>query len=1460
MPSILSKVFGRKKDHGESRSHARQSRTSLLDGKFERVSPTVSPSVENFPDAGQRKELEKNNDFKLTLNLPGVKEETGGRVLDTVFEAVPSSSISERRLSPAEALILLRACSQSIIAHGLETLGIMHPHWYSSSPEDQRRLISLFIHSLNSPAQSPSAAPAADFASEVKYARSPHDVAAVLRWGLRHLQLDSAAPEFGKESGWYTKFSTGERQGNYPPRAFQDLLVPLLPDPHRELLVTMLDTVSSIASHSEANGISGSKLAKFIGLWFLTSQRAIDDDDFASFYARWERMGRILEHLFLARIREESLRLKMPRRLTELVKRYPYSYEPDSDLLPRPPFSTRLDNALYVRVETEIAPSVVPTKVHPLRVLAEALKAEPPADASEAHVALWNKLRRLLNSDAETNLGNVFADDTIRLLALVPANNDLDYATTRRQLLPYEGVSTATTSPITSPISPPTTSFATPFSATSSAPTSVPASPTRASAALPTNGSGQPLDWAQFSSAGFLESKDIAPLAATLLDTDVEVTTPPSRQSSKRRVPRLTGLDRVASSVQARAVSPSRALSRSRSRGASQSGATSLSPADVPLPTTPIPRTQAKTTQVFVRQLDEAFVDFWADGVVDPIAADWPSFVLCRLKEPGVEEGLSVPKVEWVVIEHAYKKVEPPAPVTEESVEAVASPRPSLTTDTAGSRKRFSLWTRGSSKRNTSKAGRIGELGEILSDGEEEAEEEGKKVLPKSSKEKVSPVKEEKEKEVKEEKDKKEDKDKEGKEKKGKMPLKFAGIKRKSVDIRRSLEVPSSPVPRKSSEVLPKGDREAKEKVDREASEAKVEDKSEVAEGVAAVAAGAVVGGAAVAVAEAVSEDKKDEVLKATPAAVETATPGGEAATEESAAPSATETLTEPAPAEAVQAADATEPAPVAEPVASVDEPVTPIEEPIAPTEENAAPTEEPAAPVEEPTASSEELPVPSAEVTATVEAPVEASPAPVEEVPAAALEPDVASPPTPEPPVVEELPAVEETPAPVEEPSPVVEEALATTDAVVPPSEEVSAVVEEEAPAVEELAPEPAPVVEEETPVAKSAPEPAVEAVSVEKDEVTSPQADEVAPTVEEAAAGPLEESVEEPIVAEEAAPSPPVEESAPVEEGTVAEEVAAEEPAEPVEAPATETEPVAAPTGEAEDVETPAAAEPAAEGAVQEESAPADEPIAEAASARSNVGEEVVDTTEATAPVEAVVETPVAPSSAEDQAPAEVVMDEETKDATEVELSSVEDTGTAAVEPEVKAVDTITEDHPVQVEEEASVSAPLASDEPDAAPSPEPAVEDAPATTTSTGAEEVPADTTSPEATEATESEAVESTQVDDTASAPDAGRVHEASVDAEDELVDLPPVPVVSSEPIPPANVPAVPDVTDVPSTPSADVPSATEAAVPEETLDMPPAPESVVASGATPGPQVALDSSEPAAAAEAAAEEKVEESVP
>src|SRR3979490_3410571 len=72
---------------------------------------------------------------------------------------------------------------------GLETLGVMHPHWYSASPEGQQRLISFYILSLaptvpNYPTSPTSPTASATFEYELQYPCSPHDVAAVLRWGL----------------------------------------------------------------------------------------------------------------------------------------------------------------------------------------------------------------------------------------------------------------------------------------------------------------------------------------------------------------------------------------------------------------------------------------------------------------------------------------------------------------------------------------------------------------------------------------------------------------------------------------------------------------------------------------------------------------------------------------------------------------------------------------------------------------------------------------------------------------------------------------------------------------------------------------------------------------------------------------------------------------------------------------------------------------------------------------------------------------------------------------------------------------------------------------------------------------------------------------------------------------------------------------------------------------------------
>lgn len=153
MPSFLTKVFGRKKDEKETASPTthpkRLSHPSLLEGKYETVSPSISPSATYFPDASSKQHApvkegpmslfrtrsrvpdqprpgsgNSNPAPHLTLNLPVPKEEKS-RALGVVFEADPEniSSLSEevigeRRLSPLEALLLAKACSTAIIHRG----------------------------------------------------------------------------------------------------------------------------------------------------------------------------------------------------------------------------------------------------------------------------------------------------------------------------------------------------------------------------------------------------------------------------------------------------------------------------------------------------------------------------------------------------------------------------------------------------------------------------------------------------------------------------------------------------------------------------------------------------------------------------------------------------------------------------------------------------------------------------------------------------------------------------------------------------------------------------------------------------------------------------------------------------------------------------------------------------------------------------------------------------------------------------------------------------------------------------------------------------------------------------------------------------------------------------------------------------------------------------------------------
>ncbi|KAH6907270.1 hypothetical protein BKA70DRAFT_1104920, partial [Coprinopsis sp. MPI-PUGE-AT-0042] len=223
------------------------------------------------------------------------------------------------------------------------------------------------------------------------------------------------------------------RKADYPPKAFSEILGPRIPGAQHELLKEVLEIFSSLASHAESNSTSGSKLSKVFGLWLLNSHRVESQDDWRTFYQRWETAGRQLEHLFFAHIRNEAADHQIPRRLAELVQKYPY-YQPSPStdlhltLLPRPKFTTRLYDALFIRVETELPSEALrPTrKIHPLRIVAEALSSSPDTEGTDELAAVWTKIIDASKAEGSSSpLARIFTDDTIRFLTMVPDDTDI---------------------------------------------------------------------------------------------------------------------------------------------------------------------------------------------------------------------------------------------------------------------------------------------------------------------------------------------------------------------------------------------------------------------------------------------------------------------------------------------------------------------------------------------------------------------------------------------------------------------------------------------------------------------------------------------------------------------------------------------------------------------------------------------------------------------------------------------------------------------------------------------------------------------------------------------------------------------------------------------------------------------------------------------------------------------------
>lgn len=387
----------------------------------------------------------------------------------------------------------------------------------------------------------------------------------------------------------------------------------------------------------------------------------------------------------------------MPTRLQELVKHYPYnngSPVKDDKLLPRPRFSTRQYDALFVRVETLLTQSAEQPKLHPIQLLLDAFQLPVDNPSGDEHRALWNTLKTTVFEEATSSdpdgpqFARIFVDETIHLLSLIPADNSVPTSPTLLASPIAKVVSRKRSSSLTK-------AFEGAVCKSDGDSGSTPVSPTSPSSIVIT-------DWAQFSLSGFGDTTTTQPLTALLSeDNDVEVTQPQiSRKSSRQR-----------------------GKSRSRRRRSED-----RDPSDTPSPSQPDPQpsiVETKLASVHVVQVDEAFIDFWSDAIVDPISANWPTFVVCGLKQNSSAEQ----PIRWLVIEQAYGRQQPqssraPSPDGRRG----RSPRPSFRSDISGfrinsvfssARKRFSAFSKSATdlvpkKSPGGKTPAAAEFGEIL--------------------------------------------------------------------------------------------------------------------------------------------------------------------------------------------------------------------------------------------------------------------------------------------------------------------------------------------------------------------------------------------------------------------------------------------------------------------------------------------------------------------------------------------------------------------------------------------------------------------------------------------------------------------------------------------------------------------------------------------------------------------------
>lgn len=393
---------------------------------------------------------------------------------------------------------------------------------------------------------------------------------------------------------------------------------------------------------------------------------------------------------------------------------------------------------MYVSVNSEIASGTAkPKDVHPLAIVTDALKSDLAGEGEFKDA--WETIRKATEATNPSEgddtsdegyrlLSSVFSDETIRSLSLRPLEGDVTTPTIT-MFTPTPRHMRRRSSSVGAPVIKQKISIA-----HSSSPTTPSAKAAGKARAEPEPPSPISSDWNLFSTAGFGEpTPQSMHIAETLWDNALEKTQPvqPSvlRKLSGKHHSRRSSYDYVATPIQRE---------------------------------TSTKTISCVSTASSVVQLDEAFIDFWNDSLLDSVSSFWPSFVICQLKEAAGIRIEDTP-ITWLVIEQIFTVQAPLSPVPASPVSTQISPRPSLRSQ-AGSekrhrasrvsstfsatRKRFHFFgthhdssfsvelTKDTGK--SSRATRVGEMGEIIQEETPSASQAA--VPPAAAKVKEEPV------------------------------------------------------------------------------------------------------------------------------------------------------------------------------------------------------------------------------------------------------------------------------------------------------------------------------------------------------------------------------------------------------------------------------------------------------------------------------------------------------------------------------------------------------------------------------------------------------------------------------------------------------------------------------------------------------------------------------------------------